>query len=94
MNTPEQAKQQVAEIPFKKSTTVAIGGGGSAAFITVIFFFGLQRIYQELSFYQLLGAMQRSSTTLSFAGITAASTIMPLMLTVSSFARNSQREFS
>jgi hypothetical protein len=94
MNAIEHVKQHVDEIPFKKSTSIAVLGGGVASIIALTVFFGLQRIFQELSFYQLLNAMQRSSTTLCFAGITSASTIMPLMLTIFSFARNSQREFS
>jgi hypothetical protein len=94
MNAIDQVKQQVEEIPFKKSTSIAVLGGGVASIIALTVFFGLQRVFQELSFYQLLAAMQRSSTTLCFAGITAASTIMPLMLTIFSFAKNSQRDFS
>lgn len=93
MNEVDGAKQQVDDIPFKKSKTVAFGGGGAAGFITLTVFFGLQRIFQKLSFYELLAAMQRSSTTLCFAGITAAATIMPLMLTIFSFAKHSQHEF-
>ncbi|MFP4378415.1 MAG: hypothetical protein ACLFP4_15330 [Spirochaetales bacterium] len=94
MNPFEEVKEQVEEIPFKKSTAIAIVGGGGAALIALTVFFGLQRVFQELSFYQLLAAMQRSSTTLCFAGITSASTIMPLMLTIFSFAKNSSRDFS
>lgn len=94
MNPIDEVKQQVDDIPFKKSTSIAVLGGGIASLIALTVFFGLQRVFQELSFYQLLAAMQRSSTTLCFAGITAASTIMPLMLTIFSFAKNSQRDFS
>lgn len=93
MNSVEKVKQQIEKIPFEKSTAVAIAGGVMATLVTLSFFLGLQLVFQELSPYQLLAAMQRSSTTLCFAGITSASTIMPLMLTIFSFAKNSSREF-
>ncbi len=79
---------------FSKSSTIAIFVGIAGAAITMTVFFGLQRVFQELPTYQLLSAMQRSSTTLCFAGITSSATIMPLMLTIFSFAKRSKVEFN
>ncbi|MCA9913850.1 MAG: hypothetical protein KC496_10900 [Anaerolineae bacterium] len=79
---------------FPRSTFYAFAGGISALLLTVFIYFGLQRIFQNLPIYQILGAMRGTSNTLCFAGITASSTILPLMLTIFSFARRSEGKFN
>jgi hypothetical protein len=93
MHAAEEIKNHIQDVSFSRSAVIAILGGGAGLVITMTVFFGLQRVFQELPIYQLLAAMQRSSTTLCFAGITSSATIMPLMLTIFSFARRAKVEF-
>ena len=77
-----------------KSTWVATAIGVVVAGLTFIVFVGLQGIFESLPAYRLLEAMQSSSTTLCLAGVTSAATIMPLMLTIFSFARRADVNFN
>jgi len=96
MNVPNRisAGLENAKPDFPYSTYIAALGGvigfAGAGFV----YFGLQRIFQSLPTYQLIEAMHGTSTTLCFAGITASATIMPLMLTIFSFAKRSEVDFN
>jgi hypothetical protein len=92
----EQISRYVSDLQpdFPNSTYFATLGGLLGASVAAFMFFGLQRIFQHLPIFQLIDAMHGTSTTLCFAGITASSTIMPLMLTIFSFARQSKVEFN
>lgn len=79
---------------YPQSSMIAATGGLLGFAITVLMFFGLQRIFQQLPIFRILDGMHGTSTTLCFAGITSAATIMPLMLTIFSFAKRSEVEFS
>jgi len=82
------------EPDFPRSTVIALGGGLAGLLATAFIYFGLQRIFQHLPIFQLMHAMQGTSNTLCFAGITSAATILPLMLTIFSFARRSNVQFN
>ncbi|NJL94755.1 MAG: hypothetical protein HC915_14070 [Anaerolineae bacterium] len=88
-----QALQAVAP-NFPRSTWYANAGGLGAGLVTLLVFFIVQRIFQDLPARQMIEAMHGSSNTLCFAGISASSTILPLMLTIFSFARNASVEFN
>jgi hypothetical protein len=75
------------------STIVALVAGTAGFSITVFINFIFQRFFQELPSFQLVDALQDTSRTLCFAGITASATILPLMLTIFSFARRADAEF-
>lgn len=96
MSNSEQTSSQLTDDSrdFPKSTLSATVGGIIGLACAVFVFFALQRIFQELPFYQLIDAMHGTSTTLCFAGISASSTIMPLMLTIFSFARHGEVDFN
>jgi len=93
--SPKDLYSSVAEAApeFPNSTLIAAVGGGIAFVGTGFIYFGLQQIFRHLPTYQMIEAMQGTSNTLCFAGVTATATIMPLMLTIFSFARRSEREF-
>ena len=87
------SQAQKVEPDAPKSSWIAVLIGIIAALITLVAYFVLQRIFQNLPPERLLEAMQGTTNTLCFAGITASATIMPLMLTIFSFARRSETEF-
>lgn len=95
-SVPQKVRSTVDSLsPQLQRASLIASGGGLAGFVgTVFIYFGLQRIFQHLSAYQLIDAMQGSSTTFCFAGITASSTILPLMLTIFSFARRAEVDFN
>lgn len=96
MNIPHKVNARLDDLrpDYPNSSWIASMGGAISLGCTAFIFFGLQRIFQHLPPFQLLDAMHGTSNTLCFAGITASATIMPLMLTIFSFARNSEREFN
>jgi len=79
---------------FPNSTLIAISGGVISALGTALIYFGLQRIFQHLKAHEMLDAIHGTANSLCFAGVTASATIMPLMLTIFSFARRSDEEFN
>lgn len=96
MNTTRKLYSRVSDMSreFPYSTYVATIGGILGAGSTAFVYFGLQRIFQHLPVYQLIDAMHGTSNTLCFAGITASATILPLMLTIFSFARRAETDFN
>lgn len=79
---------------YPQGSMIATVGGLLGFGVTVMMFFGLQRIFQQLPIFRILDGMHGTSTSLCFAGITSAATIMPLMLTIFSFAKRSEVAFS
>lgn len=96
MNVGQRLTSQLPDVTpdYPYGSLIASVGGIIGFGITVLVFFGLQRIFRSLPIYQIIDAMHGTSTTLCFAGITSAATILPLMLTIFSFARQSEVEFS
>jgi hypothetical protein len=96
MTFSERVKQQINVNPEDMpSSTMIAGVSGAIGFgLTLFIYFGFQFVFHHLPTYQLISAMQGSSNTLCFAGMTSSATILPLMLTIFSFARNADVEFN
>jgi hypothetical protein len=93
--TREKVEHEVQKLDPKApgSSWVAVAFGVASALITFFIYFGLQRIFRNMPASQIVDAMQGSANTLCFAGVTSAATIMPLMLTIFSFARQADVRF-
>lgn len=86
-------KIEIVKPDVPSGTIVALIAGTGGFAITVFINFVFQRFFQELPSFQLVDALQNTSGTLCFAGMTSSATILPLMLTIFSFARRSDAEF-
>lgn len=84
-------QHRVQKIP--ESTIAASTIGIVTAIIAILVYFGMNAIFSHLQPYQLIRAMQGTTNTFCFAGITASSTILPLMLTIFSYAMNKTEQF-
>ncbi|MFP4322283.1 MAG: hypothetical protein ACLFTK_07510 [Anaerolineales bacterium] len=96
VNQPREWAQNNVDMPepdFPRSTYYANLLGFVGAIVTGFVYFGLQRLFQNVPAQEMVNAMHGSSNTLCFAGVTASATIMPLMLTIFSFARSSETQF-
>lgn len=77
-----------------RSTYIALATGILGAVLTGLLFLGLQGVFGDLPTFRMLEALHGTSNTLCFAGITASATILPLMLTIFSFARRAETQFN
>lgn len=83
-------KQFITYIPHQKSAFI----GSVIIFVVAIAgFMGVGTIYSDTQARGLIEAMVPSLGTLSFAGITATSTVIALLLTVLGMARRADTEF-
>lgn len=76
-----------------KSSWIALGSGFAGMVVIGLLFLGIQGIFGQLPAYRMLEALHGTSNSLCFAGITASATIMPLLLTIFSFARRAETDF-
>jgi len=91
-NVSDNLRNAVQPDP-RQSTRWAWVAGIAAFVITVFIYFGFQFVFHPVPMYQMLDAVASSSNSLCFAGMTSSATILPLMLTIFSFARKSDTEF-
>ena len=96
MSAGESVREELKEVDFDtpSNATIATVAGAAGFFITLFIYFGFQLVFRELlSTNRIIEAMHGTSNSLCFAGMSSSATILPLMLTIFSFARSSETEF-
>ncbi len=94
MNSLEsEADQKVAEKNLFSGSNWSFIGGGLAIALALSGNFLVGHIYSGLEARRFIEAMLPTTQTLTFASITASSTILALMLTLISFTRKLENEF-